>query len=88
MTIEKNTDYFGDRSDSEKMRNVANLVHDIVNAKPDETLKETPAPEGETGELPEPETNPVVELVGKTISTHKPKGFFMQGVQSDDNPKL
>ena len=34
MSIEKNTDYFGDRSESEKMRNVANMVHDIVNAKP------------------------------------------------------
>ena len=86
MSIEKNTDYFGDRSESEKMRNVANMVHDIVNAKPDETLKETPASEGEQEELPEP--NPVVELVGKAISVGKPKGFFMQGVQTDDNPKL
>ena len=86
MTIEKNTDYFDGKSESEKMRNVANMVHDIVNAKPDETLKETPASEGEQEELPEP--NPVVELVGKAISVGKPKGFFMQGVQSDDNPKL
>jgi len=88
MSIEKNTDYFGDRSESEKMRNVANMVHDIVNAKPDEALKETPAPEGEQEELPEPEVNPVVELVGKAISAGKPKGFFMQGVQTDDHPKL
>jgi|TARA_B100001964_G_scaffold211123_1_gene246121 hypothetical protein len=86
MTIEKNTDYFDGKSESEKMRNVANMVHDIVNAKPDETLKETPASEGEQEELPEP--NPVVELVGKAISVGKPKGFFMQGVQTDDNPKL
>ena len=86
MTIEKNTDYFDTKSESEKMRNVANMVHDIVNAKPDETLKETPASEGEQEELPEP--NPVVELVGKAISVGKPKGFFMQGVQTDDNPKL
>ena len=88
MSIEKNTDYFDTKSESEKMRNVANMVHDIVNAKPDEALKETPAPEGEQVELPEPEVDPLVELVGKTISTHKPKGFFMQGVQTDDNPKL
>ena len=88
MSIEKNTDYFDGKSESEKMRNVATLVHDIVNAKPDETLEETPDLEGKQEELPEPEVNPVVELVGKAISTHKPKGFFMQGVQSDDNPKL
>ena len=86
--MEKNDNYFDGKSESEKMRNVANLVHTIVNAEPDEALKETPAPEGEQEELPEPEGNPVVELVGKAISAGKPKGFFMQGVQSDDNPKL
>ena len=86
--MEKNDNYFDDKSESEKMRNVANLVHTIVNAKPDEALKETPTPEGEQEELPEAEVNPVVELVGKAISTHKPRGFFMQGVQTDDNPKL
>ena len=86
--MEKNDDYFDGKSESEKLRNVANLVHTIVNAKPDEALKETPAPEGEQEELPEPEVNPLVELVGKTISAGKPKGFFMQGVQTDDNPKL
>ena len=86
--MEKNDDYFDGKSESEKLRNVANLVHTIVNAEPDEALKETPAPEGEQEESPEPEVNPVVELVGKAISTHKPKGFFMQGVQTDDNPKL
>jgi hypothetical protein len=86
--MEKNDNYFDDKSESEKMRNVANMVNDIVNAKPDEALKETPAPEGDKEELPEPEVNPLVELVGKTISAGKPKGFFMQGVQTDDNPKL
>ena len=86
--MEKNTDYFDGKSEAEKMKNVANMIHDIVNANPDETLKETPAPEGEQEELPEPEVNPLVELVGKTISAGKPKGFFMQGVQTDDNPKL
>ena len=90
--MEKNDNYFGDKSESEKMRNVANLVHDIVNAKPDETLEETPALGKGTEEfpesLPESEANPVVELVGKAISAGKPKGFFMQGVQTDDHPKL
>ena len=86
--MEKDNNYFGTKPESEKMRNVANMVHDIVNVKPDEALKEIPAPEGEQEELPEAEVNPVVELVGKAISTHKPKGFFMQGVQTDDNPKL
>ena len=86
--MEKNTDYFDGKSEAEKMKNVANMIHDIVNAKPDETLKETPASEGEQEELPEPEVDPVVELVGKALSAGKPKGFFMQGVQTDDNPKL
>ena len=86
--MEKNDNYFDNKSESEKMRNVANMVHDIVNAKPDEALKEAPSPEGEQEELPEPEVNPVVELVGKAISAGRPKGFFMQGVQTDDNPKL
>ena len=86
--MEKNTDYFDGKSDAEKMKNVANMIHDIVNAKPDVKLDETPSPEGAPEELPEPEVNPVVELVGKAISVGKPKGYFMQGVQSDDNPKL
>ena len=63
------------------MKNVANMVHDIVNAKPEEPLEVQ-------SEDSEPEVNPMVELVGKAISVGKPKGFFMQGVQSDDNPKL
>ena len=86
--MEKDNNYFGTKPESEKMRNVANMVNDIVNVTPDETLEVTPAPEGEQVELPEPEVNPLVELVGKTISAGKPKGFFMQGVQTDDNPKL
>ena len=32
--MEKNDNYFDDKSESEKMRNVANMVNDIVNAKP------------------------------------------------------
>ena len=89
--MEKNDDYFDTKSESEKMRNVANMVNDIVNAKPEEEIV-TGIGEGDgTDEDPkpeEPEVNPVVELVGKAISTHKPRGMFMQGVQTDDNPKL
>jgi len=86
--MEKNDNYFDDKSESEKMRNVANMVNDIVNVKPDETLITGDADVVETEELPEPEVNPLVELVGKAISAGKPKGFFMQGVQTDDSPKL
>ena len=86
--MEKDNNYFGTKPESEKMRNVANMVHDIVNVKPDETLITGDADVVETEELPEPEENLMVELVGKAISTHKPRGFFMQGVQTDDNPKL
>ena len=86
--MEKNDNYFGDKPESEKMRNVANMVNDIVNVKPDETLITGDADVVETEESPEPEVNPVVELVGKAISAGRPKGFFMQGVQTDDNPKI
>ncbi len=85
--MEKNDDYFDSKSDSEKMRNVANMVHDIVNAKPEED-GEIPEVQVENDETEEPEVNPVVELVGKAIATHKPRGLFMQGVQTDANPKL
>ena len=83
-----NKEYFSDKSEAEKLRNVSSLVDSIVNAEPKETLKvEAGIAEGDgTEELPE--VNPLVDLVGKTISTHKPKGFFMQGVQTDDHPKL
>ena len=88
--MEKNDNYFDNKSESEKMRNVANMVHDIVNAKPEEPLKvDSGVGEGDGTEgMPEPEVNPVVELVGKAKSAGRPKGFFMQGVQTDDNPKL
>ena len=85
MTIEKNTDYFGDRSDSEKMRNVANMVHDIVNAKPEEGLE---VKEGEDPKPEESEGNPLVDAVGKAIYTHKPKGMFMHMVEPDGRPKI
>ena len=88
--MEKNDNYFGVKSESEKMRNVANMVNDIVNTKPEESLKvDSEVGEGDgIEELPEPQVDPLVELVGKTISAGKPKGFFMQGVQTDDSPKL
>ena len=88
--MEKDNNYFGTKPESEKMRNVANMVDGIVNAKPEESLKvDSEVGEGDGTEgMPEPEVNPVVELVGKALSAGKPKGFFMQGVQSDDNPKI
>ena len=88
--MEKNDNYFDDKSESEKMRNVANMVNDIVNVKPEEPLKvDSEVAEGDGTEgIPEPQVDPLVELVGKAISTHKPKGMFMQGVQTDDNPKI
>ena len=82
--MEKNDNYFNnEKSEAEKLRNISNLVNDIVNAEPEESLE---VQEFETEELPE--IDPIVELVGKTISTHKPKGLFMHGVQTDDHPKL
>ena len=88
--MEKNDNYFDDKSESEKMRNVANMVNDIVNAKPEEEIAAVAEGDG-TDEDPkpeEPEVNSLVDAVGKAISTHKPRGMFMQGVQKDDNPKL
>ena len=87
--MEKNDDYFDTKSESEKMRNVANMVNDIVNAKHNTDLEvEAGVGEGDGTEEELPEVDPLVELVGKTISTHKPKGMFMHGVQTDDHPKL
>ena len=73
--MEKNDNYFDNKSESEKMRNVANMVNDIVNTKPDEALKvDSEVGEGDGAEgMPEPEVNPLVELVGKAISAGKPK---------------
>ena len=86
--MEQNDNYFHDKSEAETLRNVSNLVDSIVNAEPEESLEvEAGIAEGDgTEELPE--VNPIVDLVGKAISTHKPKGMFMHGVQTDDNPKL
>ena len=86
--MEKNDNYFNEKSEAEKLRNVSNLVDSIVNAKPEESLEvEAGMAEGDgTEELPE--VDPLVDLVGKAISTHKPKGMFMHGVQTDDHPKI
>ena len=86
--MEQNDNYFNNKSEAEKLRNVSSLVDSIVNTEPEESLKvEAGVGEGDgTEELPE--INPLVDLVGKTISTHKPKGMFMHGVQTDDHPKL
>jgi len=77
--MEQNNDYFDNKSEAEKLKNVASLVNDIVNGpKPEEPVIETTD-----------EVDPIVDLVGKTISTHKPsKGAFFQGVQTDDNPSI
>ena len=79
--MEQNDNYFNDKSEAEKLRNISNLVDSIVNTAPEEPLEVQ-------SEDAEPEVNPMVELVGKALSAGKPKGFFMQGVQTDDNPKL
>ena len=84
-----NKEYFNDKSEAEKLKNVSNLVNSIVNAKPEESLEvEAGIDEGDGTEGMEPEVDPLVDLVGKAISAGKPKEFFMQGVQTDDHPKL
>ncbi|SVC53421.1 uncharacterized protein METZ01_LOCUS306275 [marine metagenome] len=83
-----NKEYFNDKSEAEKLRNVSSLVNSIVNAEPEKTLK-VEAGVGEGDGVEElPEVDPLVDLVGKAISKGRPKGFFMQGVQTDDNTKL
>ena len=81
--MEKNNDLFGGRSEAERLKNVANMVHDIVNAKPEEVevQAETTETEGDTS------PDPVVDMVGKAISTYKPKGMFMHMVNPDDKPE-
>ena len=79
--MEQNDNYFNNKSEAEKLRNISNMVDGIVNATPEEPLEVQ-------SEDTEPEVNPLVELVGKAISAGRPKGFFMQGVQTDDSPKL
>ena len=82
--METNNNYFHDKSEAEKLRNISNLVDGIVNTKPEETLKDLV----QEVQKSEEEVDPIVDSVGKAISTHKPKGMFMHGVQTDDHPKL
>jgi hypothetical protein len=84
--MEKNDNYFNDKSEAEILRNVSSLVNDIVNTKPDPSLEVTESETSETEIEEIPEVNPVVDLVGKAISTHKPRGMFMHGVQVDGSP--
>ena len=82
-----NKEYFSDKSEAEKLRNVSSLVNDIVNVKHDKDLEvEAGVGEGDGTEEELPEVDPLVDLVGKTISTHKPRGMFMHGVQVDGSP--
>ncbi len=86
--MEKNDNYFDNKSEAEKLRNVSSLVNDIVNSKPEESLEVQDSSTETKEEVPEV-INPVVDMVGKAISQHNPnKGNFFQGVQSDGNPKL
>ena len=86
--MEKNDNYFNNKSEAETLRNVSNLVNDIVNTKPENSLEVQESEESETETEELPKVDPIVDLVGKAISTHKPKGMFMHGVQTDDNPHL
>ena len=82
--METNNNYFHDKSEAEKLKNISNLVDGIVNTKPEETLKDLV----QEVQKSEQEVDPIVDSVGRAISTHKPKGMFMHGVQTDDHPKL
>jgi len=76
--MEKNDNYFDNKSEAEKLRNVASMVNDIVNTKPDDSL-----------EVKESDTKTeLVDLVGKAISTHNEnRGAFFQGVQKQGTTK-
>ena len=76
--MEKNDNYFDNKSEAEKLRNVASMVNDIVNTKPDDSL-----------EVKESDTKTeLVDLVGKAISTHNENiGAFFQGVQKQGTTK-
>ena len=76
--MEKNDNYFDNKSEAEKLRNVASMVNDIVNTKPDDSL-----------EVKESDTKTeLVDLVGKAISTHNEnRGALFQGVQKQGTTK-
>ena len=88
--MEKNDNYFNNqKSEAERLRNVATLVNSIVNTKHNKDLEvEAGVGEGDGTVEELPKVDPLVDLVGKAISTHKPRGMFMHGVQTDDHPKL
>ena len=84
--MEKNDNYFDNKSEAEKLRNVASMVNDIVNTKPDDSLEVKESDTEIKEELPE--VDPVVDLVGKAISTHNPtRGAFFPGVQKQGTTK-
>ena len=84
--MEKNDNYFDNKSEAEKLRNVASLVNDIVNSKPEDSLEVKESDTETKEELPE--VDPVEDLVGKSISTHNPnRGAFFQGVQKQGTTK-
>ena len=80
-------DLFGGRSEAERMKNVANAIYDVVNPKQEEPENSEVQAETAETEPVEPETNPVVDLVGKAISSHKPRGIFMQTVGNNGKPE-
>ena len=82
--MEQNDNYFHDKSEAEKLRNISNLVDGIVNTKPEASLKDLV----QEVQKSEEEVDPIVDSVGRAISTHKSKGMIMHGVQTDDHPKL
>ena len=82
--MEQNDNYFHDKSEAEKLRNISTLVDGIVNTKPETSLKDLV----QEVQKSEEEVDPIVDSVGRAISTHKSKGMFMHGVQTDDHPKL
>ena len=46
--MEKNDNYFDNKSEAEKLRNVSSLVNDIVNTKPEASLEVQESGEAET----------------------------------------
>ena len=80
-------DLFGGRSEAERMKNVANAIYDVVNPKQEEPENSEVQAETAETEPVEPETNPVVDLVGKAISSHKPRGIFMHTVGNNGRPE-
>jgi hypothetical protein len=90
--MEQDDNYFGQKPETEKLRNVARMVSGIVNTVPEKDT-EVVAEEGveavagasvdaSTEVSTEPIIDPVVTMVGKAIKFHTPKGHFMQGISA------